>query len=136
MDIEVKQVMGNVPVTILVLKNNIDGSNYKMLIEKAEELYEQGSRDLLLDMSQVNFISSAGLVALHTVALTMQGGERFETDDGWQAIHALERDIGTGFQAHIKLLNPQPKISKILESTMIDQYIEVFTDEKEAIASF
>jgi len=124
-----------VPVTILDLNGNIDGSNYMELIDKVRELFSEGCRDLILDMSQVNFLSSAGLVALHNVALTMQGRERSETESGWQSLHDLEHDLATGFQPHIRLLNPQPKIAKILGSTLMDQYIQVFFDENEAIAS-
>lgn len=136
MQMDVKHVQGRVPVTILSLQGNLDGSNYLEVIDFARSLYEGGTRDLLVDMSDVGFLSSAGLIALHKMAIIIGGKESLETEDGWQSLHSLEKDMDSGLQEHIKILNPQPRIVKILESTMIDQFIEVFTDQDKAIASF
>jgi anti-anti-sigma factor len=134
--IDVKQMQGRVPVTILLLEGNLDGSNYQDVIEHTRSLYEKGMRDLLIDMSGISFVSSAGLVALHQIAMIMTGKAYFETDDGWQALHSLEKDVHGGYQEHIKILNPQPRVARVLESTTIDQFIEVCTDQDAAVAAF
>ena len=60
MDISVSQAQGNVPVTVLKLDGQLDGQNYQDLITKAQELHTSGTRDLLLDLSDLTYISSAG----------------------------------------------------------------------------
>jgi anti-anti-sigma factor len=73
MDISVSQAQGSVPVTVLKLDGQLDGQTYQDLIGKAQDLYNSGSRDFLLDLSDLTYISSAGLVALHSVALLTRG---------------------------------------------------------------
>ena len=69
MKMTVTNADGSVPVAILHLEGKLDGANFESLIEKAQDLYDDGGRDLLLDLSGLTFISSAGLAALHQVAL-------------------------------------------------------------------
>jgi anti-anti-sigma factor len=61
------------PVTILHLDGILDGANYESLIDETQKVYAAGARDLILDLSKLTFISSAGLGALHRVALLFQG---------------------------------------------------------------
>jgi anti-anti-sigma regulatory factor len=133
---DVETVQGKTLVTVLRPHGRIDGSNYESLIARVSQLYASGSRNLLLDMGDVNFVSSAGLVALHSIVLLMRGEKPSDPQSGWDALHAIERDAITGAQPYVKLLNPQPKISKTLEMAGMDRFFEVFTDEGAAIASF
>lgn len=80
MNISVSQAQGKVPVTIIKLDGELDGQNYQDLIAKAREAHEGGARNFLLDLSGLTYVSSAGLVALHTVAL-MAGGEALPDTD-------------------------------------------------------
>jgi anti-anti-sigma factor len=73
MNISISQVQGKVPVTVLKLEGQLDGQTYQDLINKAREAYKAGWRDFLIDMSDLTYISSAGLVALHSVALLAKG---------------------------------------------------------------
>ncbi len=81
MNISVSQASGRVPVTVIKLDGQLDGQNFQELITKAQELHSAGARDFLLDLSDLTYISSAGLVALHSVAL-MARGRSFRT---WKA---------------------------------------------------
>ena len=56
-------------VTVLHLDGTLDGSNHQCLLEEAQVLYKAGTCDLILDLSNLKFISSAGLGAIHQVAL-------------------------------------------------------------------
>jgi anti-sigma B factor antagonist len=56
------------PVTILAVTGDVDGGNYCQLIEAADPLLGAGHTQLILDLSGVTYISSAGLVALQTIA--------------------------------------------------------------------
>jgi anti-anti-sigma factor len=133
----VEQVEGRVPVTILELEGELDGSNYETVIDKAKTLCDTGAKDILLDMSKVTFMASSGVVALHSIALLMRGEKLPDPEFGWDALHAIDRDRNAGVQEHIKILNPQPAVNRTLEVTGLkEQFFEVFTDRETAIASF
>jgi hypothetical protein len=57
-------------------------------------------------------------------------------ESGWEAFRSVHRDRGIGIQQHIKLLNPQPRVDRVLEMVGLKQYVEVFTDLDTALASF
>lgn len=136
MDISVSHAQGNVPVTILKLDGQLDGQNYQDLIVKAQEVYRAGSRDLLLDLSDLTYISSAGLVALHSVALMVKGEELPDTEGGWSAYRSMGRSSEAGMQKHIKLLNPRPEVTNVLEMVGFNRAFEVFMNLDEAVKSF
>ncbi|HEX6269964.1 MAG TPA: STAS domain-containing protein [Anaerolineales bacterium] len=136
MDISVSHVQGDVPVTILKLDGQLDGQNYQDLIVKAQEVYRAGSRNLLLDLSDLTYISSAGLVALHSIALMVRGEEVPDTEGGWSAYRSMGRSSEAGIQKHIKLLNPRPEVTSVLELVGFNRVFEVFTDLDEAVKSF
>ncbi len=138
MNITTTQVEGNVPVTIMKLRGELDASCYLDVIAAAKQLTQQGVHDLLLDLSEMTFMSSAGLMALHSVTMLMQGKQPPNPEDGWGAMHDIAHDVdqSTGFAAHMKLLRPQSRVAKTLQITGFDQILQVFTDEAAAVASF
>jgi anti-anti-sigma regulatory factor len=136
MDIIVRQAEGRVPVTIMELHGELDGSNYLDVVARAKEAYETGTRDLLLELSELSFMASSGLVALHSIALIMRGEEPPDPEYGWGAFRALAKDKDGGFEPHCKLCNPQPSVTKTLEITRFDTFLEVHTDPEAAVASF
>jgi anti-anti-sigma regulatory factor len=136
MDISVSQAQGSVPVTILKIEGELDGQNYQDLITKAQEVYKAGSRDVLLDLSDLTYISSAGLVALHTVALLLRGEELPDTEGGWSAYRSMGRSTEAGVQRHIKLLNPREEVRSVLEMVGFERVFEVYTDLDQAVNAF
>lgn len=136
MEISVSQVQGNVPVSVLKLDGQLDGQNYQELINKARELYNAGMRDLVLDLSDLTYISSAGLVALHSVALLVKGEELPDTEQGWSAYRSLGRTAASGQQSHIKLLNPREEVRNVLDMVGFGNVFQIFTDLDEAVKSF
>ena len=136
MEITVTHDRGLVPVTILHLDGKLDGSNYETLIAKAQMYYESGVRDLVLDLSNLSFLSSPGLSALHRVALLYRGKSVAELEEGWASLHAMDRDRGTGVQQHVKLLNPAPRIRETLEMVGFTAFFEIHADLHEAVNSF
>lgn len=138
MNITMTQLQGNKPVTTMKLAGELDASCYLDVIAAAKQQYQQGTRDLLLDLSEMTFMSSAGLMALHSITMLMQGKEPPDPDDGWGAMHDIAHDVDqtTGFAAHCKLLRPQPRVAKTLTITGFNQILQVFNDQDEALASF
>ena len=136
MNISVNQVQGRVPVAILGVEGDLDATNYQELIAKATQVYGAGIRDILVDLGHTSFISSSGLVALHSIAIILKGEQPPNPQDGWSAIHSVGRGLGSGVQQHIKLLNPQPKVERVLEKAGLKDLFEIHTDLAAAIASF
>ena len=136
MNISVSQAQGRVPVTILKLDGQLDGQNFQDLISKAQELYSAGARDFLLDLSDLTYISSAGLVALHSVALLTRGEEVPDMEGGWAAYRSMGRSSEAGIQKHVKLLNPRNEIMGVLDMVGFSNVFEIFTDRDEAVNSF
>ena len=136
MQITVDQIQSRIPVTVLALQGDLDASNYEQVIAKARELYSAGARHLLIDLSAIPFMGSSGVVALHSVALLMRGEMPPDPEAGWQAFHSIDHARAGGVQQHVKLLSPQPKVSRTLHMTSMDDFFEIHTDKQVAIASF
>jgi anti-anti-sigma regulatory factor len=136
MDISVSQKQGNVPITVIKLDGELDGQNYQELISKARELFSAGARDFVLDLSDLTYISSAGLVALHSVALLVKGEELPDTEQGWSTYRSMGRTSASGVQSHIKLLNPREEVRNVLEMVGFGNVFQVYTDLDEAVQSF
>lgn len=138
LNVTVDQVEGTVPVSVIRLQGELDASNYESLIAQTQELYAAGTRDLLLDLEQLEFISSAGLVGLHRMALIMRGETLAEAEEGWGAFHAAsyEMDSASSPEKHYKLLKPQPLVRKVLDTSGFSKVMPIFEDEAAAIGSF
>jgi anti-anti-sigma factor len=127
-----EEVQGRVPVTVFHMIGDLDGNTYEQFQKKAEEAFESGTRYLLLDLSQVAFVSSAGIRGLHYVFNLSRTDTNTESD---QAISKGLRD-GTFKSSHLKLLNPNQNVSNLLKITGYDMFLEVHRDLKEAVESF
>lgn len=136
MHITVSQAQGKVPVTVIKLDGQLDGQSYQDLIAKAREVYAGGARNFLIDLSDLTYISSAGLVALHTVALLARGEALPDTEAGWAAIRSVSRTTGGGIQQHVKLLKPRDEIKNVLDMVGFSAAFEIHTDLDTAVNSF
>jgi len=136
MNISVSPAQGNVPVTVIKLDGQLDGQNYQELISKAQELYKAGAHDFLLDLSDLTYISSAGLVALHSIALLTRGEELPDTEGGWAAYRSMGRSSEAGMQKHVKILNPRSEVMGVLDMVGFNNVFEVYTNFDEALKSF
>lgn len=136
MDISISQAQGSVPITIIKVDGQLDGQSYQTLIARARELYEAGARDFILDLSDLTYISSAGLVAIHSIALLVRGEELPDPESGWSAYRSMGRTSTAGLQTHIKLLNPREEVKDVLDMVGFGNVFQIFTDRDEAVKSF
>jgi anti-anti-sigma regulatory factor len=136
MNISVSQVQGKVPVTVVKVDGQLDGQTYQDLINKARESYKAGWRDFLVDMSDLTYVSSAGLVALHSMALLLKGEELPDTESGWSAYRSMGRSKEAGRQEHMKLLNPRVEVQSVLDMVGFSAVFQIFTDFDQAVNSF
>ena len=136
MEITVSTQQGTVPVTVVQPHGDVDASNYAELVSKIESLQKDGAKDFILDLSDVPFMSSAGLVALHSIANMLRGEKPTDMQTGWAALKSIDRSREAGLQKHVKLLNPQQYVAETFEKAGFTQFFEVFTDVKTAVAAF
>jgi ABC-type transporter Mla MlaB component len=135
MEITISQAQRRVPVSVIHISGQLDSQTYQTLIAKATETVNAGAKDILLDLSGLTYISSAGLIALHTIALLVRG-ESLPGTEGWSSLKKMDNTRDGGLQKHIKLLNPQPDVMGVLDMVGYLAFFEVLTDQQKAVDSF
>ena len=62
-----EQVQASVPVTVFYLRGWLDSQSEEKLLETARLAYDEGARYLLINMSDLDTLTSAGMRALQKV---------------------------------------------------------------------
>lgn len=135
MEIKVSVEQGAVPVNVIHLNGDLDASSYLELVSTAQKIYDGGTKSVLIDLTDLAFISSAGLASLHIIT-KMFRGEKSDAEDGWGTYKEIDRDRDSGMQKHVKLYNPSPEVDSVLDTVGFKQFFEVYTDLNEALKSF
>ena len=121
-------------IAIMKLKGDIDASNFMEIVNKAQEIYNNPARNMIIDLSDVTSVSTTGLVALHKIALVYSGVP--------QNVEANAEEVRPDFthssnaRKFVKLLNPNPDVDKALEKAGMKLFFKVFKDLQSAIQSF
>ncbi len=136
MNISISRQQGRVPVTILQLDGKLDSNSFQRLIDEAKKAYEGGARDLVLDMSKLTYISSAGIVSLHSVSKLFRGEALPDAEAGWGAIRSAEHDRASGVQQHVKLCCVPPEVRSVLDVVGFSSFFEMHNDLNSALAAF
>jgi anti-anti-sigma factor len=112
--VEISQTQGRIPVTIFQLHDRVNLGNYHQLEEAAKDAYNNGIRDIVIDLSQTPSLTSIGIRALIMVH------------------KLLSEDRGK----HLKLASPIPEIRDMLDISGVTQYVEIYDSVEDAVASF
>ena len=136
MEINISYEQGKAPVTVIKVAGQLDGQTYQKLIASAQEVIKAGSKNILLDMGELTFISSAGLVSLHVIALLLRGEAMPDLDHGWAALKSVNKSRESGMQQHVKLLNPRSEVVNVLDMVGFSTFFEIFDDKQKALESF
>jgi anti-anti-sigma regulatory factor len=123
---------GKVPVTILRLQGNFDAASAEDFDAAAHKALQAGAKDILVDMSGVPFMSSAGMRSLHSLYNTLHPPA--SEDEKKQIFAGIS--AGTYKAPHLKLLNPNARVTEALKLAGMDMYIPSFTSEQAALAAF
>jgi hypothetical protein len=129
MEITVSTISGNTPVTLLHLKGDLTSEN--PLQPEARAAFDAGARNIILDLSHVSYISSAGLRAIHTIYMMLRGADPVDEES---AARGIAR--GTYKSPHLKLVKPTKNALKVLSMAGYDMFLEIHDSEKAAINSF
>jgi anti-anti-sigma regulatory factor len=132
MDVSIEQLGGRVPVTVFHIRGDIDIHSYQALETVGREAVGHGARHVLLDLSGVDYVSSAGLRAVHTLYTLLNSGPDVPHDE---ALSQGLRD-GSFKSRHLKLLSPKANVQQVLKTTGFDMFLEIYDDLGEAVASF
>lgn len=133
----VETVQGSVPVTVVALDGELDSSNFEALVDEVRGLYDGGSRHLLLDLTNLTYLASSGLVALSSIVRIMRGEPPLDPEAGWGALHSLGLDAsGDTTQTEVQLVGPQPGVERVLQRTGLDRLFVVHPDRATGIAAF
>jgi anti-anti-sigma factor len=113
-----EQMQADVPVTVLQLRGWLDAQSEGQLLEAARNSYDGGARYLLIDMSELDTLTSAGMRALQKC---------------FQIFTPKEDQFKV---AHLKLCNAPPQIYNVLGITGFLQNIPMYESMETALQSF
>jgi anti-anti-sigma factor len=137
MQTTMERIEARVPITVMTLTGELDASNYLRLVDDVRPLYGAGVRHLLLDLTDLTFISSSGLVSLYSIEKVMQGQEPPDPEYGWGALHEVGRAVEDGtIQTAVQLCGVQPGVREVIERTGLDRLFRIHPDRATAVAAF
>jgi anti-anti-sigma factor len=128
LNITASQIQGEVSVTILHLSGHLHGNTEQQLVDRAQQAYEDGSTHILLDLSGLEVLTSAGLRAIHNIfnLLTPQSDLTVIRQHGEEPYKS----------PYFKLVCPNPDVYYILNIAGFLQNILIYNNMDEAVNSF
>ena len=128
LNITVSQIQGEVPVTILHLSGHLHGNTEPELLDRARQAQEDGSKYLLLDLSEVEVLTSAGLRAIHNIfnLFTPQTDRTVIKQHGDEPYKS----------PYFKLVCPNPDVYYVLNIAGFLQNILIYNNMEDAASSF
>jgi anti-anti-sigma regulatory factor len=121
-------------VAVITLDGELDGSNFERVIDAGRAARDGGVRRLVLDLSGLTYMGSSGLVAIHSIALLMAGKEPTSPEDGWGAIHEVNKGVDEDEPA-VHLAGPQPSVRRVLERSGMVGLFPVHEDRASALGA-
>ena len=131
MEITVTHENTRVPVTVLHVTGNTDSASAEMLQKKAMEIIDAGAKYLIFDLSNMPYISSAGLRVFQEVFNKLRAVAPDESDK------EMHRHIADGsYQLpNLKIANPTPEVLEVLKMSGFDMLVSIEHDLKKALDS-
>jgi anti-anti-sigma factor len=111
--VQISHIQGHIPVTVFQLLDRINLGNYDELERIAQEEFNNGMRDLVIDLSKTPSLTSIGVRSLVVIYKML-------AKDG---------------KKHLKLAGPIHPIREMLEVAGITQSIEIYDTVEEAAGS-
>ncbi len=129
MEITISHEQGRLPITVLKLTGDLNAATYEQFQSEAKQAIDAGARNLIIDLSGVPYMSSAGMRALNQIFNWLTASSETE---------AVRKGIvsGKAKSPHLKLLNPTPHVLQALQTAGFDMFLEIHHSLKDAIASF
>ena len=113
---------------ILHLKGHLHGPTERELLDRASQSYEDGSKYLLLDLSELEILGSAGLRAIQNI---------FKLFTPPSDMEIMQRRGAEPYKSpYVKLLSPNPQIYYVLSITGFVQNLFIYNNLDDAVKSF
>jgi hypothetical protein len=128
LNITTSRMDGETPVAILHLSGHLHGDTENRLMNEVHQLHQEGVRYLLLDLSEVEILTSAGLRAIHNsfVLFTPRND-----------VSVINEHMDEPYKSpYFKLVCPNPNIYYVLNIAGFLQNIPIYNDVDEAVHSF
>ena len=127
LSITTSQAEGNAEVTVFQLSGTLDAASEDALYEQACQVFDSGTNYLLLDMGNLEFISSAGLRALHNIFKKCTPEGEFEA----------ARKSGEPYKSpYFKLASAPPNVYSVLNLAGFLHNIPFYPTMEDALNSF
>jgi anti-sigma B factor antagonist len=107
------EVVDHDKAVLLVAQGRIDSMNANQFGASVAQVIEQGRNRIALDLSQVDYMSSAGLRELVS------------------AVKKLRKNAGD-----MRIANPSPRVREVMEMAGLDTIFLIFDTSGEAVESF
>jgi anti-anti-sigma regulatory factor len=126
--ITTSDIPGDLTVKVLHLAGHLHGATEKDLLDHARQLHADGNLHILLDLSALDVLSSAGLRAIQNI---------FKLFTPPADLEHMRQPGGEPYKSpYFKLVCPNPQIYYILNITGFMQNMLVYNNLEEAEASF
>ena len=125
MDIIISHEQGRVPITLIKLKGMLNLGTAHRLEQVAQEQYTSGMRFLIIDLSTVESLTSAGLRSIHIIYKMLK-----------KELSTTDKYLPEQKSQPLKLVNPQPHVKRVLRISGFEDFTPVYTYLTEAINSF
>lgn len=116
LNMRVSQMEGKVAVSVLHLSGDVDANSARDLDVKISEVLDNGASHLLLDLTEVDYMSSAGFRSMHKAYTALEGSA-----------------VNT---ASLKLLKPTEEVSRLLKTMGFEAHMPAYDDLNTAVSSF
>lgn len=126
--ITTSQIQGDISVSVLHLSGHLHGATEEILLDRAKQAYEDGTHHLLIDLSGLEVLSSAGLRAIHNVF------NLFTPSEDVALIREHRDELYKS--PYVKLVCPNPQIYYVLNITGFLQNLLIYNNMEEAVKSF
>ena len=110
---------------IMYIRGKLNYTNYVQLITAAQSLVDKNYRNLILDLIDLQSISTSGLFALYSVAAIFNGQTPPDPQDGWAALRQMKHPLESGSQTHFKLCRPQAHVCHALVRAGFHTFIPI-----------
>jgi len=132
MEISSSKENARVEVDVMRVSGTIDSSNYHEFQKSADKLLHEGAKYILMDFSNLQYISSAGLRVIHNVFNKLRSQHRDVNDS------ELQKKMASGEykSPFIKVCGLSQTIQDAFELSGFETYIEVHNDANRALAAF
>lgn len=114
---------GKTPAAVIHIADRVNLGNADLLVGAAHEAMTGGAERLVIDMSDIPSITSAGLRALLEIHRLFEQKPAPATD-------------AQGMSRYLVLASPNPHVRQVLQVAGFSAYLHVFDDLPAALAAF